>query len=697
MAERRRRAKKNSETDSEEDTEKVKISTTPTDSTTTNATPGPGATEEAENSEYESAEEDQTDEDETDSEEETDDDDDEEDESEDETDDTAAVEGDGGGEYEDDGWVDEERQSGDGQEQPDENRDKLDDDEDRKNPAYVPRKGAFYEHDMRLDDTGSPEKTDAQIETEKKEPEPSSATTKKKLWKEDDKWLHDKYDDGMQSPKSREELIAVYGYDIRAYDHPPENSRRGRRGAGGQRRGKRETRLSDFVDEEGQRQYSGRGYNRGRFGRGRGRRSYTDFKEKHSPNSNTDSTGDIVANDHENYPQLGGGSSEGSGYNNRSERFNNTMNSQQNYKSNNNRNYESHQQQPRSGPGRYQNNERAKSIPRENVAPKITKQWTNSNYRNTDGNNAAAASSGNRNNEQSVKNTSSAATIRETRSASPSGGEVEKKSYSRDRRVRTIGKTRIQDAETSSAATTSSSFNIENKLSQQVDELSIQETDSKTGGATDVEDRSRSKTENQPRSKRYSTQRQRNLAEMNFTPQEQMAYYGTVVSTGTPALPTQPPPHILAQTTATQGGAVIPGQFAPIMGYTPTHYQLVGQMSVPSGPPPGLPAVPLPAVPIPQTQQQTAAQQVIAQGPGQELYHRGGTTYFNPEIQPQISPNRSPVRRPKTAIPIINPQDLKQGVDSGGAGDSNNTIQVPRSPTGSPKITIVSEPVETSV
>jgi len=32
------------------------------------------------------------------------------------------------------------------QEQP-----KLDDDEDRQNPAYIPRRGAFYEHDMRLD------------------------------------------------------------------------------------------------------------------------------------------------------------------------------------------------------------------------------------------------------------------------------------------------------------------------------------------------------------------------------------------------------------------------------------------------------------------------------------------------------------------------------------------------------------------
>ena len=34
------------------------------------------------------------------------------------------------------------------QEQPNEN---LDDDEDKKNPAYIPRKGAFFEHDMRMD------------------------------------------------------------------------------------------------------------------------------------------------------------------------------------------------------------------------------------------------------------------------------------------------------------------------------------------------------------------------------------------------------------------------------------------------------------------------------------------------------------------------------------------------------------------
>ncbi len=37
------------------------------------------------------------------------------------------------------------------QEQPDK-PEELDDDEDRKNPAYIPRKGAFYEHDTRIDE-----------------------------------------------------------------------------------------------------------------------------------------------------------------------------------------------------------------------------------------------------------------------------------------------------------------------------------------------------------------------------------------------------------------------------------------------------------------------------------------------------------------------------------------------------------------
>ncbi|XP_060747939.1 protein CASC3 [Tachysurus vachellii] len=100
-----------------------------------------------------------------------------------------------------------ERQSGDGQESTEdpENKlagkagQKLDDDEDRKNPAYIPRKGLFFEHDVR---------GQAQDEERPK-------GRHRKLWKDEGRWEHDKFREEEQAPKSREELIAIYGYDIR--------------------------------------------------------------------------------------------------------------------------------------------------------------------------------------------------------------------------------------------------------------------------------------------------------------------------------------------------------------------------------------------------------------------------------------------------------------------------------------------------
>ncbi|XP_028841763.1 protein CASC3 [Denticeps clupeoides] len=108
---------------------------------------------------------------------------------------------------EDKGNVAGERQSGDGQESTDdpENKagskagQKLDDDEDRKNPAYIPRKGLFFEHDVR---------GQAQEEERPK-------GRHRKLWKDEGRWEHDKFREEEQAPKSREELIAYYGYDIR--------------------------------------------------------------------------------------------------------------------------------------------------------------------------------------------------------------------------------------------------------------------------------------------------------------------------------------------------------------------------------------------------------------------------------------------------------------------------------------------------
>uniref|UniRef100_A0A7N6A6I3 Protein CASC3 n=1 Tax=Anabas testudineus TaxID=64144 RepID=A0A7N6A6I3_ANATE len=124
-----------------------------------------------------------------------------------------ATETQGGGQSKDESKAEEkgnlagERQSGDGQESTDDPETKaggksgqqLDDDEDRKNPAYIPRKGLFFEHDVR---------GHAQEEERPK-------GRNRKLWKDEGRWEHDKFREEEQAPKSREELIAIYGYDIR--------------------------------------------------------------------------------------------------------------------------------------------------------------------------------------------------------------------------------------------------------------------------------------------------------------------------------------------------------------------------------------------------------------------------------------------------------------------------------------------------
>ncbi|XP_042332441.1 protein CASC3 isoform X2 [Sceloporus undulatus] len=111
------------------------------------------------------------------------------------------------------GTVAGERQSGDGQEstEPVENKGgkklpkHLDDDEDRKNPAYIPRKGLFFEHDLRG-------------QTQEEEVRPKGR--QRKLWKDEGRWEHDKFREDEQAPKTRQELIALYGYDIRSAHNP---------------------------------------------------------------------------------------------------------------------------------------------------------------------------------------------------------------------------------------------------------------------------------------------------------------------------------------------------------------------------------------------------------------------------------------------------------------------------------------------
>ena len=110
-------------------------------------------------------------------------------------------------------------QEGDGEETPLGEEETLDDDEDKKNPAYIPKRGMFYEHDDRID----PE--DEEEEEKNKEEEKEK---KKKVWKADtaERWGHDKFMEMEQTPKNEDELVAAYGYDIRGEDAAPRARRR---------------------------------------------------------------------------------------------------------------------------------------------------------------------------------------------------------------------------------------------------------------------------------------------------------------------------------------------------------------------------------------------------------------------------------------------------------------------------------------
>ncbi|KAJ7992231.1 hypothetical protein DPEC_G00276370 [Dallia pectoralis] len=113
-----------------------------------------------------------------------------------------------------------ERQSGDGQESTEDPENngtkpghKLDDDQDRNNPAYIPRKGMFFEHDVR----GNTQE----------EERPKGRN--RKLWKDEGRWEHDRFREEEQAPKSRDELIAMYGYDIRNGGGPGDRAYRQRK------------------------------------------------------------------------------------------------------------------------------------------------------------------------------------------------------------------------------------------------------------------------------------------------------------------------------------------------------------------------------------------------------------------------------------------------------------------------------------
>jgi len=127
-----------------------------------------------------------------------------------------------------------------------EDAENANEDEDERHPAYIPRKGLFFLHDDRIDNdypegvTGP--KMDLEVEQEEKEEdeepvekesepeEPVQPVEEEEMDPEEEramraarkaermieKWSHDKYDDDLQLPRTQQELVDRYGFDIRA-------------------------------------------------------------------------------------------------------------------------------------------------------------------------------------------------------------------------------------------------------------------------------------------------------------------------------------------------------------------------------------------------------------------------------------------------------------------------------------------------
>jgi len=103
---------------------------------------------------------------------------------------------------------------------------KLDDDEDRRNPQYIPKRGGFYEHDDRTREEEAAGVVVTEVEPEEEKPKKGSRSEVV------DRWGHDMFDATEQGPKSNNELVDSYGYDIRVEEGAPRARRRRRYGRG---------------------------------------------------------------------------------------------------------------------------------------------------------------------------------------------------------------------------------------------------------------------------------------------------------------------------------------------------------------------------------------------------------------------------------------------------------------------------------
>merc|ERR550519_519183 len=105
----------------------------------------------------------------------------------------------------------------------------------------------FYEHDDRIESGDEEAAKEGGLESEKVDADKPKRVPRSETV---EKWGHDKFLDREQAPKSKEELVTAYGYDIRNEDNAPRARRRRRYGRGPNKYDR------NWEDEEA---YEGRG------------------------------------------------------------------------------------------------------------------------------------------------------------------------------------------------------------------------------------------------------------------------------------------------------------------------------------------------------------------------------------------------------------------------------------------------------
>ncbi|XP_030765143.1 protein CASC3 isoform X1 [Sitophilus oryzae] len=524
-----------------------------------------------------------------------------------------------------------EREEGDGQESAPNK--KVDDDEDKKNPQYIPKRGTFYEHDDR---------TAADIEAE--EPAEADKDNKKKVWQDKkEKWKHDRFIDQEQAPKSRSELVAIYGYDIRNEDGPPRARRRRRYGRGPNKY------TRTWEDEDA--------YNK---------------PAPVKPRKSIQSRGPArMGKNNEEFPPLGDGD-------NRQRSQSVESNPEEDYREENNVKIVERQEK--------RDKPKNQNVYNENQSNVNDHSEYSQQNRFNQPHKVGSGRMMKQQNKKEIKDSDYKGFTNKTRQQRGMRNDQQKVLPPRNFR-----KDNNEFIQSQNFTNKNNTHNQIGEIEKEMSQMNIQEgsfKNNKQGGSSNQNRQAsvppRLQQSEQKGSKRYSSMRQRSLPETGTPPTANFSFYPSDYNSAAPPPASQqpiltapiPPPALVAQQVpVTAAPPLLQAPFPPGAAFPP---QPPPQAYLQAGPPP-------PFIAAPPAQPQIVGYVAGAQPPfvqsyqGQfnavtqptDLYQpQGGITYYSTDQQ--VIQRSVPQKRPKAAIPIVAPMDFKENKDQKDGVSSTN-------------------------